>query len=200
MDFALKINSRGFWENDTTEGHGHDENLAKGIVNFLNREFPSIESSIYIADIGCGDGYYTKYLIDSKFNCDGYDGNPNTPKITNGLCYVQDFSKPLSIVESGYDVILCLEVGEHVPKEFEQIFLDNLALFNSQIIILSWAIPNQAGDGHVNCQPNSYIISEMAKRGYELNVMSSDILRGSASKYPNVGYWFKNTLMVFIRE
>jgi hypothetical protein len=90
---------------------------------------------------------------------------------------------------------MSLEVGEHIPKDYEQVFLDNLVKHSNKFIILSWAIPNQIGDGHVNCQPNDYIINELDKRGFTFNPIESQKVREK-----NVIWWFKNTFMVFFKK
>ena len=126
----MKINERGYWENNTLEGHGVDRSLARGLVNFFKQEYYDFEenSKIFILDIGCGNGFYTKLLNDqSELVCDGYDGNPYTPEITNGLCKVADFSKRIDFENIPvYDWVLCLEVGEHIPAEFEDDFIWNI--------------------------------------------------------------------------
>ena len=45
---------------------------------------------------------------------------------------------------------MSLEVGEHLPKEFEDIFINNLDNNNNYGIVLSWAIKGQGGYGHYN--------------------------------------------------
>lgn len=200
----MKINERGYWENDTTEGHGHDENLAKGILDFISDETCLYEDEpceqISVIDIGCGDGFYTRYLKDYGIDCEGYDGNPFTKELTNGICDVVDFSLPNANERTKfrtYDWVLSLEVGEHIPKEFEQIFLDNIISFLPKVIILSWSIPEYGGDGHVNSRPNEYIITEIEKRNYTFDVDSTKFLRGYPAKYPYPCYWFSKTLMIF---
>jgi len=201
----LKINPRGFWENDTEEGHGIDPNLAQGLIEFFTREYFNFmldydNSSVYIADVGCGTGYYTKKLTNrSELFCKGYDGNPNTPQIAGDNFKVFDFTqdaKSLGI----YDWVLCLEVGEHIPEEYEQIFLDNLAYLADYGIVLSWSIPGFGGDGHVNPKSNQYIIHEMKERGFKYSKKDTKELRNSASEYPSIGWWFRETLMCFRRE
>jgi hypothetical protein len=54
-------------------------------------------------------------------------------------------------------------------------------------------VPNQVGDGHVNCQSNDYIMQQMQQRGYYLEDTLTNQLRKAASLW-----WFKNSLMVFI--
>jgi tryptophanyl-tRNA synthetase len=140
-------------------------------------------------DLGCGDGSYTKTLIKNGYKCIGYDGNPLTPIIAEG-CFILDLSKPINIGK--YDVVLSLEVGEHIPAEYESIFLNNLRDASSKYIVLSWAIEGQPGTGHVNCRNNEYVIKQMDKRSFIYKPELSEILRGYSS-LP----WFRNTIMVF---
>ena len=41
--------------------------------------------------------------------------------------------------------VMSLEVGEHIPADYEAIFLDNLARHAKEGVLLSWARPNQGG-------------------------------------------------------
>lgn len=191
----MKINPRGYWENKTDEGHGVDPSLAEGIVQYLKKY--SNELLISVLDIGCGNGYYTKYLKDRHIYCKGYDGNPFTKQITDGLCEVADFTIYQYL---GYwSWVLSLEVGEHIDKEYEHIFINNLVRHAREGVIVSWAIPGQGGDGHVNCQDNDYIRDKICYYGFKFDVNGTQFIRNSASLYPKTGYWFKDTLMVFRR-
>jgi len=182
----MKINTRGFWENDTMVGHYNDSVLLEEIRSII------IDGKINsIVDFGCGPGFYLKNIKDIVSHVEGYDGNPNTPILTNGLCGVLDLSKKFNLNRK-FDCVISLEVGEHIPKEFESIFLENITRHTDNIIILSWAIKGQDGDGHFNCQNNDYIISEMYKRGFSYDEELSNNVRSK-----NVVFWFKNTFMVF---
>ena len=187
----MKINERGYWENPTQEGHGVDLGLARGLVQFFNK----VESSSVI-DIGCGNGFYTNYLLEHDIFCRGYDGNPFTKEITDGLCSVADFSKPVRL--GLYDWVLSLEVGEHIPVEYEDVFVDNLKQHAYSGIVLSWSIPEYGGDGHVNPRNNDYIINKM--KPFVYNRKYTTFLRDFPANYPNPCYWFKETLMVFVAE
>jgi tryptophanyl-tRNA synthetase len=57
---------------------------------------------------------------------------------------------------------------------------------------LSWAIIGQGGNGHVNCQDNDYIISEITKRGW---IFDADTTAEVRVKMPD--NWIKNTVMFF---
>jgi SAM-dependent methyltransferase len=191
MDADMKINPRGYWENSTAEGHGHDAKLAEALLAFFEKERTE---DLY--DIGCGDGFYTKYILEnSRIRIRGLDGNPNTTLLAGPFSEVCDLSKPISF--PARDWVLSLEVGEHIPAEFEQIFLNNLHKLNKCGIVLSWAIRGQGGDGHVNCLENEEVIERIQPLGYKLDPYASIDLRNKCAEYPETGWWFRNTLMIF---
>ncbi len=177
----------GIWDLSTAKKrHRHDEKLAE----YLTTMYSSASS---IADVGCGMGYYCKCFKDSGVpTVHGYEGTVNIKEIAAyDDIMVVDLTKE-RWVGIDYDLVLCLEVGEHIPKEYEQVFIDNLCRYVSKDLILSWAVPGQGGAGHVNELSNEYIIGEFIKRGLVFNEDSSNKLRESASLK-----WFENTLMKF---
>lgn len=184
---TFKINEKGFWEDATGSGHIHDQRLATAI--YKNH----LESGKTLLDLGCGKGDYIKYFKSQGCEVTGLDGNPHTPALSDGLAGVQDISVPFSLGKK-FDVVISLEVGEHIPAEYESTLIDNIIKHAKNKIITSWAVPGQGGDGHVNCRTNEYIIDEFEKRGWEYNRLASSILRTSSS-LP----WFKKTLFVFER-
>jgi len=182
------IAPNGIWINKNQNEHAFDESLAYCIVNYLkDKGFESI------LDLGCGNGSYVRYFNKNEILSYGYDGNPFTPEITNGLCDIADLSKTL-VLNRMYDCVMSLEVGEHIPKFYEEIFIGNVIRHTKDLVILSWAIPGQGGHGHVNCLENSYIKALMKEYGFENRLYVENILR----KVCDLS-WFKNTIMVFQR-
>jgi SAM-dependent methyltransferase len=180
----------GIWlvaDKDSPE-HVFDFNLAVAIVEVL--KFYGVKS---VADLGCGLGTYCELLKLAWFFPVGFDGNPNTERLTDGRCHVLDLSQKIQI--GMFDGVLSLEVGEHIPEKHEKIFIDNLCKTAGKLLILSWGIPGQDGLGHVNCRENEYIIDQVEQRGYKHNQYLSKYLRKQADLS-----WFLNTLMVFKKE
>jgi hypothetical protein len=135
-----------------------------------------------------------KTFQENDINAVGFDGNPYTLILTNNLCQVLDLSVPKKFDES-FDWVLSLEVGEHLPQEFEDIFIHNLHNNNKNGIVLSWAIKGQGGHGHFNEQNNDYIKSKICRLGYINDTLAENILRKDSTLF-----WFKNTIMVFRKQ
>jgi cyclopropane fatty-acyl-phospholipid synthase-like methyltransferase len=185
----MEINSRGFWENETEEGHYNDKFILEGINEIITEN--NIKS---LVDFGCGPGYYVYNLRNKLDYFEAYDGNPNTPIITGGVGKVVDLSENMDLGRT-FDFVLSLEVGEHIPKQYETIFIDNLLNHSNKVIILSWATIGQGGYGHVNEQPNNYIESLFTPHGYTRNLEYEKRLRDSAH-----WWWFKNTIIFFEKK
>lgn len=184
------IDKHGFWQGqEVMRNHAHDPELAQALVEFFTKE-----KAVTIVDFGCGPAKYVKALVDNKFDCMGYDGNPNTHTISNGLAKVIDLAVPFDFNKK-FDWVLCLEVGEHLPKKYEKIFLDNIHLHNSKGIVLSWALRGQGGYGHFNEKNNDEVKKMMESYGYENDLDAEKYLRSKATLW-----WFKNTIMVFRKK
>ena len=187
---AGSIHPHGFWIGaDVEHQHCFDSSLAQALGAFF-----LMENATSVVDFGCGNGKYVKAFLNQRIPCEGYDGNPSTPILTSGLGKVLDLSENINL-QKKYDWVLSLEVGEHIPSQFETIFICNLIRHCRDGIVLSWAVEGQGGHGHFNERNNAYIKEIFASRGFENDVSSENILR-DYSTLP----WFKNTIMVLRRK
>lgn len=195
IDEECKNDEHGVWLTNTYSGHFFDKSLGEELIKLL----PHMKLND-IGDFGCGPGWYTYLLHKNGYDINGYDGNPNTKELTSLLFndgfYCQKFDLTDNITtKKPFDMIICLEVGEHIPQKYEETFFSNLVNNAAKYILLSWAIPGQIGWGHINCHTNEYVISKMKQRGFEYDPIISRILRKSSSLH-----WFKNTIMFFRKE
>lgn len=178
----------GIWDlNTAKKRHRFDETLAKKIAELYQ--------PILAADLGCGRGEYCKTFKEQGWNIHGYEGTPDIKEIAVYKdITVLDLTKR-RWVGIDYDLVLCLEIGEHIPKIYEQVFINNVLEFTHRGLILSWAIPGQGGSGHFNEQGNDYVIGKFVEAGLVHDKERSEVLRKSVSLK-----WFKNTIMVFRRK
>ena len=122
-----------------------------------------------------------------------YDGGPFYDKLSHGRVKYLD----LTIPQYGlplYDWVMSLEVAEHIPHEFEHIYISNIVRHARDGVVLSWAVPNQPGHGHINNQPLDYVIKTFKKQGFGHDPKLSKQLQSKAY----VG-WLKKNLNVFKR-
>ena len=177
------INQNGSWLTNDPK-HCFDNGLNLRLLNLLKNK------SVF--DFGCGDASYLKNLKNICTEVRGCDGNPFTEELTNGIGFVADLSIPHCF--GLYDWVISFEVGEHLPKQFEDIFIDNLCNHAKNGIIMSWAFPDQPGEGHVNCQSSEYIIEQLYKRNFLLDIIETNNLRNLAETW-----WFKSNLLIFYK-
>ncbi len=183
----MQIDPRGYWiGKEAFHYHIYDRELGLGLVDFFNDEKAQL-----IVDFGCGLGDYVKTLKNAGFNVIGYDGNPDTFALSGGVASVMDLSAPFDLGER-FDWVVSLEVGEHLPAQYETIFVENLIRHCKKGILLSWAVKNQGGCGHFNEQNNDYIKEKMAQYGF-INDLEAERKLREVSSLP----WFKDTIMVF---
>lgn len=181
--------STGYWDDkEALEQHDFSYELARWIGEYLPKGEP-------IIDMGCGRGAYLRYLHDIGFTTlFGLEGEVY-PFNYFGNVEQQDLSILFDKNPKGNT--LFLEVGEHIPIEFENIVLDNVCNNTAGKLIISWAIPNQGGYLHVNCKHNIWVIEEIEKRGFKVLLKESMEARSRVEE--RVSY-FRNTILIFQRN
>ena len=190
------IDERGLWKGYTPKSDIQESTMCPHkIDNGLMDALPQIfEENSTVVDFGCGNADYAKHLHNKGFKCEAYDGNPNTPEMTDGLGKVLDLSKEFNLGKT-FDYVISLEVAEHIPKEFEDVYINNLIKHTDSYLIMSWALDGQGGDGHVNEQNEDYVLNLFDKLGMTYHQDISQILRDVAK----LG-WFKKTIYVFTKK
>lgn len=181
------MNDRGIWDNEEHRtGHTFSYRLAEFIHNL-------IPINQIILDFGCGRGTYVKYLRDvGHKNTYGIEGlDHNYFEIDNPL--IRDLSKPILCAPGN---VISIEVGEHISKEYESTFIDNIAINTRKgcYLIISWAHEGQDGYGHVNCLPDWKVIELFTAKGFELQNNLTESVRSVVEGH--VAY-LKENLFIF---
>lgn len=179
------IHENGYWLDGMQVFHKHDKGLEGAIVELIDK-------GDSVVDLGCGLGKYVTALNAAGVHAEGIDGSPFVEQIPK--CRQADLTENGTVLElmaAPPDWTLCLEVGEHVTREKELPLVSAIASARKGAIV-SWAIPDQPGQGHVNCRPQEEVIEMFRQLGMYLDRPAMIKLR-SAAVLP----WFRSGLFVF---
>ena len=185
----------------TGHGHGSCQSLKPMLEKYLDKES-------CIIDMGCGLGDYINYLNLVGFEVYGCDGTPNIDKCSiYHPVHEADLTQSLDTqVTFPKGNVISLEVGEHIPKEHEHMFIKNITEYCNDTLILSWALPGQGGHGHYNEQPNEYVIQKIEAQGLKFDAPSTLKFRNELQELmmdhrpDNSWGFFLRTLMIFRRN
>lgn len=110
-----------------------------------------------VLDLGAGDGWWCKNFHDlgaSVWAVELYE--EARAFIPEQVHFIQhDLSQPVNL-NSMADLVICLEVAEHIPKPASGVLVQTICRHAADHILFSSAPPGQAGTGHINLQPPKY--------------------------------------------
>ena len=87
---------------------------------------------------------------------------------------------------------MSLEVAEHIPKQHELVYVDNLVRHAKEGIILSWAKIGQGGHSHINTKDFADVKILMEERSFYHDANVSEIFKNKA----RLG-WLRDNLNIF---
>ena len=160
---------------------------ARAIASWVRKCLPSKTA----ADIGCGPAIYTEALREVGVDAVGYDIDVRSGEHPHVL--------PHDITQGPVtkaDVVLCIEVAEHIPEERADAVVENVLASAAHTVVWTAAAVGQGGNGHVNCQPKEYWEKKFAERGAQRLSALEVSLKGEVAKGLHMG-WFMNNLMIF---
>jgi len=207
----------GGWEYTLDFIKEHHIRMSYKLANALGTFIVKKKKSSMI-DVGCGVGQLKVALtqngkLPNKFEYVGLDGGSNIMELEGTAAPVQNDPNhvipPLCWVDASmpfdwgrtFDIVFSSEVGEHIPREGEQNFLDNLVrLVNNDggYLFLSWAHIGQGGFAHINERDIPYLIDQLERRGMtfeneESNFFRTHFVEGSAWKKNLIIFQKRNT-------
>jgi SAM-dependent methyltransferase len=143
-------------------------------------------------DLGCGLGYYVAFLREHGVDAVGVEAAAVGPHFkAPGYHLAYDLSTPFDLGKT-FDLVLCLEVIEHIPATLEATVFDTITRHTGKYLLFSGSTPGQGGAGHVNEQPQSYWFDQLMKRGFQLLLEESLLLRSTSTipwNIKNISLW-----------
>ena len=180
-------------ESDNTKSHPV---IAKALVTSLD--------PYYVVDFGCGDGLLLSEFAKQHIGGIGYEfSNAGINRCQRrGVSVVKlDFSN--HILPSPFpkgDLVVCLEVAEHLPMKDADFLCDILSCCEgSKWLVFAAAIPGQGGEGHLNEQPHDYWREKIEARGWRFNNTLTKKQR-TVWREGGVAWYYWQNLQIFKRS
>lgn len=151
-----------------------------------------------VLDVGCGQGGWLRTWSDSGVKTvvgiDGPHVSTDHILIEKSEFLAHDLRQPLDLGKT-FDLVQCLEVAEHIDKEYSGMVVDSL-IRHGDFILFSAAYPGDGGVDHINEQPYEFWRDLFAERGYRL----FDFVRPQLKGNLKVDYWFRFNLLLFVKN
>lgn len=184
--------------------HCYTEDFYKDIQGFSQRSAQEIVPLVLklipcnrVVDVGCGDGTWLKvfkeYGVKEILGVDGEYVHENTLVIPKEHFISFDLTKSLKI-DKQFDLVVSLEVAEHLSPEYAEVFIDSLINLGP-VILFSAAIPYQGGSNHVNEQWLDYWVERFQKK----NFVAIDCIRRKTWHNKSVAFWYSQNTLIFAK-
>lgn len=151
--------------------------------------------STRVIDVGCGVGTWLLVFkecgVEEILGVDGDHVNKEKLLIPSRSFLSRDLREPLRL-NSQFDLVVSLEVAEHLPGECAGTLVDSLTKLGPAVLF-SAAPPFQGGVNHINEQWPDYWSNLFKKRGFEV----VDCIRKRIWQNDNVEWWYAQNILLF---
>lgn len=187
----------GIREQKNLSNYNFDCGLASEIIKTCN--LLNIKTSI---DLGCGPGFYVSTLRKAGIIVHGFDGNPHIEEQSKCILHEDSTTcKQIYIhkeikIDHQTELVLFLNVGEYIPKEYENTVFKNICNITKKFLIISWQsnIDFSKQNHVVNSMPNDILEQKLEIHGFKKDIMATQRLKEASSMSIN-----KRNVMLFKR-
>lgn len=176
--------------------------LERGSFVSAQKILPIVNSLIQpksVLDVGCGVGHWLKVCLDELAieDIQGIEG----PYVKDEFISIPiqnllkaDLKKEINLNRK-FDLVMSMEVAEHIPEEFADTFVKTLTN-HGDFILFSAAIKGQLGTYHINEQMPEYWASKFEAHNY----IAVDIVRPRIWNDKEIAYWYRQNTILFVKE
>lgn len=151
-----------------------------------------------VVDVGCGVGTWLSVVseqgVTDVLGIDGDYINRQLLMIPERQFRPANLAQPLQVNEQ-FDLVLSLEVAEHLPSECAALFVESLTQLGP-IVLFSAAVPFQGGTHHINEQWPDYWAEHFRARGY----VAIDYIRKRVWQNQAVSVEYAQNTLLFARR
>jgi len=153
-----------------------------------------------VVDVGCGNAEFLLEFQKRRVLIKGYEGSQHAiDSSLVGKEFIEQVDLRNTIQDSHkYDLVLCLEVAEHIEKNYSQKLVENVTNLGD-VILFTAAPPGQGGHFHMNEQPREFWINLFTMRIFSIDEDLTEALK-KEMKEKGILSWYCDNLMVFKRS
>lgn len=190
--------------NSLSKGSGHTYNevffryIHQGAIRSAGRIVPLAIQGLGIKsvlDVGCGAGawlsVYRQQGVADILGVDGAYVREDSLLVPPQAFQARDITQPFDLRRQ-FDLVQCLEVGEHVPKAASKSLVENLVR-HGKLVLFSAAIPGQGGEHHINEQPCEFWRHLFNSHGYK----PFDFIRPLIKDSADVESWYRYNVLLY---
>jgi hypothetical protein len=145
-----------------------------------------------VIDVGCGEGWFAREFARLGCRVIAVDQTAEDAEVDD--VSFRHIELPSSL-DGFYDLALCLEVAEHLPRAAAGALIDVLTAA-APVVAFSAAVPGQGGHGHVNEQWPGYWAAKFRQRGYVV----SGALRYGIWHDDRIEPWYRQNLLIAVES
>ena len=146
-----------------------------------------------VLDLGCGNGYLISYLQGMGKTVTGVDGASRSNYYSHIPIRIADLTQ--DIYFGDFDLVLCLEVAEHIDAFSADQLVENITRSANSLIVFSAATAGYGGLHHVNEQPKKYWLEKFGQYDFTEDRKASFQLRWNLRQCEHT-WWFSKNVMV----
>jgi SAM-dependent methyltransferase len=151
-----------------------------------------------VVDVGCGTGTWLSVFrengVTDILGVDGDHVKKEWLEIPDDRFLSFDLKTSFRI-DRQFDLVISLEVAEHLPPECAGMFVDTLVGLGP-VILFSAAIPLQGGTHHINEQWPDHWADLFKSRGY----IPADVIRKRVWQNPDLDFWYAQNSLIFVQR
>jgi hypothetical protein len=161
-------------------------------------EMLKLVAATSLLDVGCGTGTWLRAALENGiqdvWGVDGVHVPAAQLHVSPDLIRFADLTQPW-VAHRRFDLVLCLEVAEHLEPAAAGTLIDTLVT-HSDHIFFSGACPGQPGQHHVNCQWPDYWQRLFNERGF----VCEDEIRWQIWEMASIETWYRQNLFLARRD
>lgn len=156
-------------------GHQNETHVDEGALDFLVQKF-NVKSYL---DVGCGPGGMVELAHQKGLVSLGVDGDFTLDRPDSSRYVLHDYTTGPAPVEGIWDIGWSCEFLEHVAEQYMDNYMDTFR--KCKRVVVTHAFPGQGGHHHVNEQDSNYWFQQFGRRGFLLDMVTTDQLRQAST-------------------